>query len=411
VDTPATRARGRLGNALLLLLGIVLGAGLLEMAVRIMAASQPVITTGEQGVYEQFDPTLGWRNRPGASVRYQRREYSTLVEINSLGFRDVERSPRRVPGTTRIIALGDSFVEGYTVERDQTVTRRMEALSESAGCPAEVINAGVHAYSTDQEALWFQNEAEALSPDVVMVFAYYNDILNNTRIQYWGAAKPLVEVVDGKLSVTNLPLPGAPKDPSPGHVEIQPPRPVNGSALRSLMNARTLTGAPRLHRFLSRLGLWASVEPEDIPDELRTYKSRGNLSEFDEAWQKTRDILGSLGRTIRARGASPVLVHVPARFEISDRDWELTTLRYGIDPQTWDRALVRKHLETIASEEGWTFLDLTQALKAAVGVLGGEPYFRYDGHWNQAGHDAAARAAVGFLRERSLLRCGGSAGD
>ena len=288
------------------------------------------------------------------------------------------------------------------------MTRRIESVGGAAGCPVEVINAGVHAYSTDQEALWFQNEAEALSPDLVLVFVYYNDILNNVRVNYWGAAKPLVTAVDGKLMVSNLPLPGAPKDTAPGRVQVRPPRPQEGSAFIEFVNGRTLMGAPRLHRFLSGLGLWAPVEPESIPEELRAYKSRTHLPEFEQAWQQTRAILGALGHTIRARGGSPVLVHVPARFEISDRDWELTLLRYGIDPRTWDRSLVRQRLEGIASQEAWPFLDLTEALKAASGALRGEPYFQYDGHWNSLGHDAAARAVVDFLRQRSLLPCGGA---
>ncbi len=402
------RRRDWVGNAALLLLSLLFGFGFLELAARLMVASQPEVTMGEQGVYEQFDPILGWRNRPGAVVEYRRREYHTRVEINSLGFRDVERSARRTPGITRIIALGDSFVEGYTVERDETVTRRIESLGAAAGCRVEAINAGVHAYSTDQEALWFQNEAEALSPDLVLVFVYYNDILNNVRVNYWGAAKPVVAVADGKLVVSNLPLPGAPKDTAPGRVQVRPPRPPEGSALMDLLTGRIMMGAPRLYRFLSRLGLWTPVEPESIPDELRAYKSRTHLPEFDQAWGQTRAILGALGRTIRARGASPVLVHVPARFEISDRDWELTLLRYGIDPKTWDRSLVRQRLDGIASQEGWAFLDLTGALKSAGGLLRGEPYFQYDGHWNRLGHDAAARAVVDFLRQRSLLSCGGN---
>lgn len=408
MTTRAARRRDVLAHALLLCLGILFGLGLLELAARISGGSQPEVTMGEQGVYEAFDPTLGWRNRPGAVVEYRRPEYHTRVEINSLGFRDVERSARRTPGTTRVIALGDSFVEGYTVERDQSVTRRMEALGGAAGCRVEVINAGVHAYSTDQEALWFQNDAEAMSADLVLVFMYYNDILNNVRVNYWGAAKPVVTVTDGRLMVSNLPLPGSPRDNTPGRVQVRPRRTEGGSALMNLINGRTLMGAPRLHRFLSRLGLWAAVEPENIPDELRSYKSRGDLPEFDQAWRQTRAILGALGQTIRTRGGSPVLVHVPARFEVSERDWELTILRYGIDPATWDRTLVRRRLEEIASQEGWAFLDLTAALKSAAGLLRGEPYYRYDGHWNPLGHDAAARAVVDFLRKRSLLACGGN---
>jgi hypothetical protein len=266
----------------------------------------------------------------------------------------------------------------------------------------------VHAYSTDQEALWFQNEGEALSPDVVIVFAYYNDVLNNIRVNYWGSPKPLTAVADGRLVISNLPLPGPPRRASAVRTRTQAQPNAPGFAFVTFINSRTLMGAPRLHRWLSGLGLWEAADQDPIPDELRAYKARGSLSEFDEAWASTSAILRSLGQTVRARRAEPVLVYIPARFEISGRDWDLTVMRYGLDPKVWDRALVEKRFEEIARSEGWAFLDLAPALKASTGLLAGEPYFILDGHWNRLGHEVAARTLTSFLREKDLLPCGGA---
>ncbi len=394
------------GNLLLLSMSVLTGLGLLEVSARIIFARRPGVTVGEQAAYSQPDALLGWRNRPKSSVRYGRREYSTEVTINSLGFRDVERGPARPPGFGRVLALGDSFVEGFTVDLEQSMTRRAEAISLSQGCYLDVVNAGVHAYSTDQEALWFVRDAEPLDPDVVLVFVYYNDILNNIRGNYWGSPKPLTKVIDGQIVPVNLPLPEPARTAESPDVHRKAPPVIEGSALKGLVLETMLMRAPRLHRWLAGAGLWRPYEPEPIPDELRAYKARGPLSEFDEAWENTRVILRALGNTVRARHAEPVLVHIPARFEVSERDWKLTTVRYGIDPNAWDRGLVRRRLEEIAGSEGWAFLDLTQALRSAVGPFGGEPYFQYDGHWNALGHEVAARAVVNFLRARSLLPCG-----
>ena len=392
---------------LLLSGGLLAGFGVLEAGARVIIARRPLVTSGEQAVYSQTDPVLGWRNRPGASVRYSRRDYQTQVAINSLGFRDVERKAARAPGFGRLLALGDSFIEAYTVELEESVTRRAEALSLSEGCRLDVINAGVHGYSTDQEALWYLREAEPFAPDVVLLYFYYNDILNNVRGNYWGSPKPVVNVVDGQLKPVNLPLPEPSRTTESLGVQIRPPSPIEGSAFKALLSERLVMGAPTHYNRLARSGLWAPLEPDAIPDELRAYKARGQLGEFDEAWARTAEILKSLGDVARARHAAPVLVHIPARFEISERDWQLTLLRYGIDPQAWDRGLVRRKLEEVASSTGWTFLDLTPALRAATTPLGEEPYLRYDGHWNALGHDAAARATLTFLRERKLLPCGG----
>lgn len=395
-------------NLLLLVLGVAIGLAALEGGARFLMARAPVITTGEQGVYTLPDPVLGWRNRPGATVRYQRRDYRTEVTINALGFRDVERPLAKPPGVTRVLALGDSFLEAYTVEIEESITRRAEAVGRAAGCAVEVVNAGVHGYSTDQEALWFVREAEPFKPDVVAVFVYYNDILNNIRERYWGSPKPVVDVVDGELVPMNLPLPEARKAAEPGGVRARPRSEVQGSALKALIAERMIMGAPDLYNRMAAIGFWERWEPEAVPDELRVYKSRPRLKELDQAWERTAAILGVLADTIRARGGSPVLVHVPAQFEISERDWRLTAIRYGIDPAAWERNLVSRRLEDLASRGGWSFLDLTPALLSAAGVLGEELYLRYDGHWNPRGHDAAARAFTEFLRKGKLLSCAGA---
>ncbi len=240
---------------------------------------------------------------------------------------------------------------------------------------------------------------------MVLVFAYYNDILHNIRVRYWGSPKPLTEVINGQIVPTNLPLPEPVRAEESGGVRIKTPVRIEGSVLKALVAERILIGAPDLYNRLSRAGLWDPWEPEAVTDELRVYKSRARLPELAQAWERTAAIFKSLGETIRARGATPVLVHIPAQFEISARDWRLTSMRYGIEPEAWDRRLVSRRLGGIASSSGWAFLDLAPALMAASSALGQELYLPYDGHWNPRGHDVAAQAVVTYLRERNLLRC------
>ena len=391
-------------NLALAAFSCIVGLAVLEVAARIILGARPPGKSGEQAVYTLFDPVLGWRNKPGASVTYNRREYKTKVEINGLGFRDVERSVAKPSGRPRVLVIGDSFVEAYSVERDQSLTRRIEVLATESGCPVDVVNAGVHGYSTDQEALWYEREAEPLDADVVVIAAYYNDLLHNARDRYSGSPKPRVEVREGVLTPVNTPLP----EPSPPKAPARPAarRPIEGSALKALVVERLFTGAPQWHARLARLGLVEAYEPDSVPDELRVYRSRGRHSEIETAWTSTEQILQSLGNTIRSRNARAVLVHIPARFEVSDRAFELTVLRYGLQRSAWDPARVRTRLGEIASRTGFSVLDLTPPLRAAEGSGSGETYFPYDGHWNASGHEVAARSLLGFLRERSLVECG-----
>ena len=97
------------------------------------------------------------------------------------------------------------------------------------------------------------------------------------------------------------------------------------------------------------------------------------------------------------------MVYVPSRFEVSDRDWELTRLAYDMDEKQWERGLVARRFAEIGAFAGFPVHDLTADLRAESRGLLGEPYFVYDGHWNATGHRAAAASVERFLRERGWL--------
>jgi len=401
-----TRTKRLFANLCLLTLGTVIGLVFLEIAARVLVSTRRPGKSGEQALYSDFDPVLGWRNRPGATVAYNRREYRTKVEINRLGFRDVERSVTKPPGKQRIVVLGDSFVEAYAVERDEGLTRRIEMLANEQGCPADVVNAGVHGYSIDQNFLWFERESEPLAPDVVLLAVYYNDLLYTIRENYWGSLKPVLETREGRLRPVNTPLPAPPPSTSEPRATPRPPRPIEGSALRGLLRERILVGAPRLYQRLGEFGLVPPYQPEAVSDELRVFKTRGLLGDIDAAWQRTAEIVEAFGKTARGRQTAPVLAYIPARFEVVDTDWELTQLTHALNPAAWDRNLVAQKLAGMAAASGIPFMNFAADLRRSSGGLKGSPYFQYDGHWNALGNDIAAKTAVAFLRKQGLLTCG-----
>ena len=389
-------------NVLLLFATISVCLVMLEIGARLVLSARPPGRSGEQAAYTQFDPTLGWRNKPGAAVMYNRREYKTRVAINSLGFRDVERTVAKPQGTRRVVVMGDSFIEAYAVEQDRSITHRAETSANRGGCPTEIVNAGVHGYSIDQEYLWYRNEGFALNADVVVMAIYYNDIVQTVRMRYWGSPTPLLEVRKGELTPVNTPL-----TPPAITAPAQPPpkRRTEGSAFKYLILERLITGAPRIYAQLAKGGLVAPYQPEEVPDELRVYKTRGQLAEVRAAWERTSDILRAFADAARAERAVPVIAYIPASFEVVDGDWELTLMKYGLQSDLWDRSLVRTRLAELALRSGSLFLDFTEELREATGGWNGPPYFQHDGHWNDLGNDIAGQALVSFLRRHLLLHC------
>jgi hypothetical protein len=355
----------------------------------------------EASRYVEHDPRLGWRKKPGAKVRYRRREYEVEVAVNSQGLRDPER-PRDVPGTFRVLALGDSFVEGYTVAVDRTVTQVLERSLKAGGCPVEVLNGGTAAYSTDQEYLFYLAEGVKYSPRVVLLFAYYNDVLWNTASNYFGSPKPLLVASGDGLVLSNDPVP----PPYRGRTPPPPPAPPAPARLRSAafewVKGRLARGAPRAFNRLAGLGLWERLGGDEPDDQMRVFKRRQQPA-IEAAWERTDAILRALAKETRRRGSDFAVVYVPSRMEVSDRDWELTRLAYDMDERAWDRRLVARRFAEIGASAGFPVHDLTADLRAASRGILGEPYFTYDGHWNETGHRVAAASVERFLRGRGWM--------
>ena len=252
----------------------------------------------EASRYVEHDPRLGWRKKPGARARYERREYTVEVAVNANGLRDPERPYGAAPGTYRILALGDSFVEGYTVDMDRTVTQVLEKALRGPGCPVEVLNAGTAAYSTDQEYLFYLDQGVRYAPQVVLLFAYHNDVFWNTAVNYFGSPKPLLVPQGDTLVLSNDPVPPPYRGPTP---PPPPPPPAQGwkprSAAWDWLTSRLARGAPRAFNTLARLGAWEPLGGDEPEDQMRVYKRRQQPL-IEAAWERTDAILraATLGR-------------------------------------------------------------------------------------------------------------------
>lgn len=386
----------RLANLGLAAGSILLTLAALEWIARATRYRGPGKEAGTVALYTEFDPLLGWHKRPGARATRRTREYTIEVSINSLGLRDRERSYAAAPGAFRILALGDSFVEAYSVPLEDSVTQVLERSLPSSEAPTEVINGGTAGYSTGQEYLFYSMEGQRYGPNVVLLFFYYNDVLFNGRPDYFGSPTPLFSVDHDELIA---PRPVAPRAPRLATASTPAPAAdseTGGSAALKRLDDRLTTGAPRLHDRLAALGLWEPVRQQIPHLQLRVYK-RKRIAELEADWDLTARLLRKLAHDVAADGARFAVVYVPSLMEVSDRAWALSCLRYGMDDASWDRGRVLKRLRGIAATGHFPVLDLTPDLRAADHGIFGGPYYVHDGHWNAAGHRIAAREIRRFL--------------
>lgn len=402
----ATRGHGRawFGNLALLGCSVALTLGGLELAAR-WQLSRPVRGKGVGGnAHMRFHPLLGWDKQPGAVDEYDRDDFHVVERINSRGLRDVERDyPAR--GAYRVLALGDSFVEGFTVELEQTVTRQLEARLGREGCPVEVVNGATAGYGTDQEWLFFREEGRRYEPRLVLLFFFYNDLDSNLRSNYFGAPKPLVMPGPQGLQPVNTPLkPRAPKKAAVDQAEAAQEL-VRGSALLTWIQARVMHGAPRVHAWLAGWRLWAPVRPQAAPANYGAYFVPAG-PRVRKAWGRTEELLRALRDDVAASGARLALVYVPAKFEVRQRDADLTSSSYQVKGARWQGDAVRSRLGQAADHLGLPLLDLTPSLQRAEGFWRGTTYLEHDAHWTRRGHATAAAAVAGWLRAQTgLIAC------
>jgi lysophospholipase L1-like esterase len=345
-------------------------------------------------LYTEYDPVLGWRHRPGARVEFPQGSYS----INSRGLRDEERGYPPTDEAERILVLGDSFAEGFSVPFEDSVSQVLERTLRAAGSRADVINGGVVGYSTDQEYLFYSTDLARYGARTVVLLFFYNDILGNVLPAIGGAPKPVLCSEDGLLSSSPPVPPPVRSERTAWHPH--PPYPLGSAALEWVR--QRLSISPRLYRASSRLGLWEAPEAGLPPEEFKVFKRRTPRAER-RAWNCTTRLLKALNEDVRSRGARLVVVYVPSKMEVSDRDWGLTRLEYDLDGKVWDRGKVARDLAGAGENVGFPLLDLTAALRRADNPVLGGPYHAHGGHWSTLGHRVAGESIATFLRERGLL--------
>ncbi len=150
----------------------------------------------------RYDPDLGWAPLPNAAANFAGLR-TISVQNNSIGMRDIE--PRRGAKPT-ILFLGDSFTWGFDVEAKD----RFTDIRRSRMPRANIVNASVPGYGTDQEYLLLERLWNVVRPDVVvLIVCVDNDRLDNSsNVRYDGYYKPyLARMPDGHWVFRGRPVP------------------------------------------------------------------------------------------------------------------------------------------------------------------------------------------------------------
>ena len=128
---------------------------------------------------------------------------------------DIETSGDRIRGSMliskvpdkailRILAVGDSFTFGNDVGEHENFSYLLSKQIPRV----EVLNMGVPGYGIDQAYLKYRSFGRSYRPDVVLFGVYVSDY-ERSSVTFTSYAKPKFTVADGRLMLTNQPVPTA----------------------------------------------------------------------------------------------------------------------------------------------------------------------------------------------------------
>ena len=365
--------------------------------------------TASPAAYRKPDPFLGWRLEPNVRMINQNIEFSVPIEYNSRGWRDVEHTLEKPEGTFRILVLGDSFMEAYSVALDDAFHRQLESLiNESEATHVEVINLGVGGYGTLQEYRAFMEEGRLYDPDLVLVAFYTtNDVRNNSMEIEAESTETF------KVNSRPYLLPGGSDDWDvvTNNYELaaqeyeeatqQAAEESKGFSFERLAIVRLIRQAQMQKDAQELTSTDANLE-QNLSFWIGVHSCEPTPT-YDDAWEITSRIFARLNQAVEDSGGQLVVFTVPGLQEVDqefkDRVEELDRERnYCLDSLPGN-----DRLRDVLTDLDVPMLNLTPVFQKKENTEGIDLYRWTDQHWNEAGHALAAEQVYEFLAEQGLL--------
>lgn len=361
-------------NVLLaILVSLLMMALVLEGGMRLLGFGPP--NTGLR-----FDSKLGWALRPDHQFKNRGAEFRVALETDAHGLRDDYHGDAKKPeGTYRVLCLGDSFTLGYTVSREDLFVDLLEHWWQAEGRKVEVVNAGVQAYSTDQQLAWLEEHGAAWAPDLVLMFAYENDLYWNLKDAYAGSAKPVYDDRGARV---------------PGELQD---RMTRSPLERTAIGNKLLRRQTKLER-ISVIGTEATI----LAEQAMLLVQPPTL--VAEAERRTSAIFHQAGAAARKLGAKLVVCPIPSHSQVDPRyaDEVMGAKIMELPRDKWDPALPYEMLKRAAGNGAELVLDPLPVIRAAH-AAGPSQYYEVDWHLAPAGNRTLAEYLHNALDERSLL--------
>jgi lysophospholipase L1-like esterase len=352
----------------------------------------PEVLNFDRGRYAPMraTPETRWASDPDG--------FSFVHALNLHGFRDREWTLEAPAGTTRLLFVGDSFVEGFSVGAADTIPAVFRDLAAADAQRVDVLNLGIGGGDLSTYARLLRDAVPLLRPAAVVFVVFANDVLGVRFDPGWLAEPtplersspwmPRLAYVAGRLRAGER-VPRRWTEP-PFDFLAPVPDPRNPWSDGKVAGRLSAFVAPEIARAIRR-GRFNPV----LVDSLPWY--RRHLSRPAEIGDHLRALRGYLARF----GATLHVVYLPTKSQVSDR---YLAAQAEFSPPGSATSLLGEafglHARLLAQSCAaldLPCLDLTPALRARD-AAGPPLYWSYDDHMRPDGYRAVAEQIYGWWR-------------
>jgi hypothetical protein len=331
-----------------------------EGAVRLVAPQQLIQIRPD--LWQPAD-TLGYVRRPNAAVRINTGERTVSIVSDAQGYRVGANAEQ--PAPTKVLLLGDSFMEALQVEHEQTMAHQLEVeLTKRLGRPVSVRNAGVTGWNPNHYLLRARQLMERDTFALVLVAIF----VGNDAVTYrFDRVPPRASEVRKHLRW--------PKRLSRSELVDALLAPMNDAL--EVRSHLFILAKNQLSTARMRLGLTHDYLPVEY--------QRSEAS--SPRWRNTAEIARDLERAGAAHRTPVLFVLVPERFQVYPDDFQRYLRGFGIDSSSVDVDQPSRLLARAFRAQNLRVVDALAPMRAAA--AGAERlYGKVDQHLSPAGHRA-----------------------
>jgi hypothetical protein len=332
-------------NLGIVLFSICLCVLALEIGVRLFVP-KPYWQSHEFTADWQLDTVIGWVQKPNLDVTCMT-EYGWLVrfQTNDDGLIPFDAQRQRHPGKLRIMIFGDSTVVGRSVPDNNTVSYQLQNCLKINNINAEVINAGVQGYGTDQSLLLMERLIPLYHPDIVIYGFCQNDLGENQANKAHGQAKPRLKIM------------------ASGEVESIPP----------ILKDKIDPGGTGLRKWLQSVALYKFIQPNIyklrvkygnlnnqkmvLTDDLdKLYVSQETFNKID--WPLFNYLLNRMNKFVNLHGSQFIFYSHPALEEVWEPYIKHIKQKYNVNDDQYNRYSVENKLKEMSQRDNILFISM-----------------------------------------------------